>query len=151
MMVPLLSLSMINYARPQIKSDGENIISKMWWMNYPVKYWKKCVAHYLRCRAARLCWSARWATSTTTRWCGSRGTDPSPPGMSRLWWFTPHDQILIYHDPISDKTGQQNESPTQLGGNKPQDHKTQTAGCRYNIVLSIHIKGLLNSFFPNSR
>ena len=44
MMVPLLSLSMINYARPQIKSDGENIISKMWWMNYPVKYWKKCVA-----------------------------------------------------------------------------------------------------------
>ena len=145
---PLLSLSMINYAQPQIKSDGENIISKMWWMNSGEILKKTCslkmiMRHYQKklifplnqkprdkqnfqehhhcslCRAARLCWFARLVTLTITRWCGSRGTGPSLLGMSRWWWIT---QTLINHDPISDKTGQQNESPTQLGGDKPQDH-----------------------------
>ena len=148
---PLLSLSMINYAQLQIKSDGENIISKMWWMNSGEILKKTCslkmiMRHYQKnlifplnfetykeleaelrakhnwCslfRAAKLCWFARLATLTITRWCGSRGTGPSPLGMSRWWWIT---QTLINHDPISDKTGQQNESPTQLRGDKSQDH-----------------------------
>ena len=59
-----------------------------------------------------------------------QGDRPISAGDVKVVMINSPHQTLINHDPISDKTGQQNESPTQLGGDKPQDHKTQVAGCR---------------------
>ena len=51
-----------------------------------------------------------------------QGDRPISAGDVKVVMINSPHQTLINHDPISDKTGQQNESPTQLGGHKPQDH-----------------------------
>ena len=51
-----------------------------------------------------------------------QGDRPISAGDVKVVMINSPHQTLINHDPISDKTGQQNESPTQLGGDKPQDH-----------------------------